>query len=191
MIEPGSTKRSISDQSSNAPTAIPAADATPSADSGPERPADELALQRIRRERREANERLQENRDRVSWLADMERLDAEEAVVRASSAPGPTRPEIAAHLADLRRLFGQADTSTQQRIAKALFEQVEVLGPTQVWLHPSEEAVAQGWATAMSGEFTAGIRRNGRGERSRAYTFQISVTVASSSHAIGSYVRSA
>ena len=165
MIEPGSTKRSISDQSSNAPTAIPAADATPSADSGPERPADELALQRIRRERREANERLQENRDRVSWLADMERLDAEEAVVRASSAPGPTRPEIAAHLADLRRLFGQADTSTQQRIAKALFEQVEVLGPTQVWLHPSEEAVAQGWGTAMSGEFTAEVSQSGRGER--------------------------
>jgi hypothetical protein len=43
-----------------------------------------------------------------------------------------------------------------------------VLGPTKVWLYPSEEAAAQGWATAMSGEFTARIRRNGRGERGRA-----------------------
>jgi len=54
---------------------------------------------------------------------------------------------------------------------------VEVLGPTKVWLYPSEEAAAQGWATAMSGEFTARVRRNGRGERSRAETFQVSVTV--------------
>jgi hypothetical protein len=29
----------------------------------------------------------------------------------------------------------------------------------------------------MSGEFTARVRRNGRGERSRAETFQVSVTV--------------
>ena len=55
-------------------------------------------------------------------------------------------------------------------------------GPTQarglVWRrgnasrrhYPSEEATAQGWATAMCGEFTAQIRRNGRGERARADT---------------------
>ena len=54
---------------------------------------------------------------------------------------------------------------------------MEVLGPTKVWLYPSEEAAAQGWATAMSGEFTAKVRRNGRGERSRADTFQISVAI--------------
>ena len=66
---------------------------------------------------------------------------------------------------------------TQQRIAQALFAKVEVLGPTLVWLYPSEEAAAQGWATAMSGEFTAQIRRNGRGERTRADTFQVSVSI--------------
>ena len=43
--------------------------------------------------------------------------------------------------------------------------------------HRLGTTAAQGWATAMSGEFTARVRRNGRGERSRAETFQVSVTV--------------
>ena len=64
-----------------------------------------------------------------------------------------------------------------QRIAQALFARVEVLGPTKVWLYLSEEAAAQGWATAMSGEFTAKVRRNGRGEMSRAYTSLVSVSI--------------
>ena len=64
---------------------------------------------------------------------------------------------------------------TQQRIAQALFAKVEVLGPTLVWLYPSEEAAAQGWATAMSGEFTAQIRRNGRGARASASTSDVQV----------------
>jgi len=96
-------------------------------------------------------------------LAETERLDAEEAEVHASAAPGPTRSEIAAHLSGLQHLFERAEPETQQRIAQALFEKVEVLGPNRVWLHPSEEAVAQGWATAMSGEFTAQVRRNWSG----------------------------
>jgi hypothetical protein len=91
-----------------------------------------------------------------------DRLDAE---VHSNAAAPITHRDVARALADLQRLFRRAKPDTQQRIARALFEKVEVLGPTQVWLHPSEEAIAQGWATAMSGEFTARIRRSGRGER--------------------------
>ena len=90
--------------------------------------------------------------------------------------PPPGQADVAAHLADLARLYDSAKPETRQRIAQALFARVEVLGPTKVWLYPSEEAAAQGWATAMSGEFTANTSE-WSGERSRAYTFQISVTV--------------
>ena len=53
---------------------------------------------------------------------------------------------------------------------QALFEQVEVLGPSEVWLYPSIEAETQGWAAAMSGEFRVEVRKTGRGERARADT---------------------
>jgi thioesterase domain-containing protein len=128
-------------------------------------PVNELALQRIRRARDRATDRLTHDRDTAAWNAEMKRLDAEEAEVKASADRGPTRADVAADLADLARLYDSAMPETRQRIAHALFARVEVLGPTKVWLHPSEEAAAQGWATAMSGEFTAQIRRNGRGER--------------------------
>jgi hypothetical protein len=71
----------------------------------------------------------------------------------------------------------KAEPRTQQRIAQALFKSVDVLGPLQVWVHPSEEAEAHGWATAMHGEFERKVRRYGRGERTRAYTFQVAVTI--------------
>jgi hypothetical protein len=47
---------------------------------------------------------------------------------------------------------------------QALFEQVEVLGPNEVWLYPTVEAEARGWATAMNGEFRI-ESTYGRGER--------------------------
>ena len=43
----------------------------------------------------------------------------------------------------MRRLYTMAEPRTQQRIAQALFKKVEVLGPLQVWVEPSEEAEAQ------------------------------------------------
>jgi hypothetical protein len=48
---------------------------------------------------------------------------------------------------------------------QALFEQVEVLGPNAVWIHPSVEAKACGWAAEMAGEFRVEVRKTGRGER--------------------------
>ena len=43
---------------------------------------------------------------------------------------------------------------------------IPVLRPNEVWLVPSEEAIARGWAAAMSGEFRVDLRQSGRGERS-------------------------
>ena len=75
-----------------------------------------------------------------------------------------TSREIAEYLADLRNLFRDAEPATQHRIAEALFARVEALGPNEVWLFPSVEAEARGWAAAMAGEFRL-ESRNGRGER--------------------------
>jgi hypothetical protein len=95
----------------------------------------------------------------------MDRLDREEAEAKATDVPSLTSHEIAASLADLQGLFADAEPTTQHRIVQALFEQMEVLGPNEVWLHPSVEAEARGWAAAMSGEFRVEERKTGRGER--------------------------
>ena len=76
-----------------------------------------------------ATERLKRDRDTAAWNAEMKRLDAEEAEVKASADRGPTRADVAAHLADLARLYDGAMPETRQRIAQALFARVEVLGP--------------------------------------------------------------
>lgn len=78
--------------------------------------------------------------------------------------------EIANDLANVRELFAGAEPVTQHRILQALFERVDILGPNEVWLHPTMAAEARGWAAAMSGEFRVEMRQTGRGERSRADT---------------------
>lgn len=42
---------------------------------------------------------------------------------------------------------------------------MEVLGPNEVWLYPSVEAEARGWAAAMSGEFQVQERKTGQSKR--------------------------
>ena len=83
--------------------------------------------------------------------------------------------EVAAALGDLQALFADAEPATRHRIVQALFEQVEVLGPDEVWLYPSVEAEARGWAAAMSGEFRVELRQSGRGERASASLTQQSL----------------
>ena len=58
---------------------------------------------------------------------------------------------------DLKSLFADAEPVTQHKIVQARFEQVEVLGPNEVWLYPSVEAEARGWAAAMGREFRVEI----------------------------------
>lgn len=145
-----------------------------------ERLPDQFRLARIGRERQRAMQRQGEDRDIAAWEATMDRLDREEAEAQAVDRPPVTSREIAESLGDLRGLFGDADASTQHRIAAALFDRVEALGPNEVWLYPSVEAEARGWAAAMSGEFRI-ESRNGRGERSRAHTFQLIVRIVGGS----------
>jgi hypothetical protein len=132
---------------------------------------DEFRLARIRRDRQQATRRLEMDRDVAAWTATMQRLDREEADAQVADAPGLTSREIAESLADLQTLFADAEPTTKHRIVQALFEQVEVLGPSEVWLYPSVEAEARGWAAAMSGEFRVELRKTGRGERSKDIDF--------------------
>jgi hypothetical protein len=78
----------------------------------------------------------------------------------------PSTPMSAPGGSDSSCSFADAEPATKHRIVQALFEQVEVLGPNEVWLYPSVEAEARGWAAAMSGEFRVEERKTSRGERS-------------------------
>jgi hypothetical protein len=98
---------------------------------------------------------------------------------------------VVAHLAlsswklNLRSLYDDAEPETKHRIAQALFEKVEVLGPTQVWLHPSVEAEERGWAAVMSGEFQLELRQIGRGERSQTDPGDLNVPLPLSCEVLG------
>ncbi len=142
---------------------------------------DEFALARIRRERAQARQRLEEDGDPFAFRATWERLEREEREVLASSARPVSAAEVVTDLGNLQALFANAEPATRHRIVQALFEQVEVLGPNEVWLYPSLEAEARGWAAAMSGEFQVEMRQSGRGERARAEPLRVNVRIASRS----------
>jgi hypothetical protein len=94
---------------------------------------DQFKLARIRRERLQATRCLEVDRDVAAWKATMERLDGEEAEAHTvDRPPRVTSHEIAESLADLRSLFGDAEPATQHRIAEALFDRVEALGPSEI-----------------------------------------------------------
>jgi hypothetical protein len=50
---------------------------------------------------------------------------------------------------------------------QALFERIEILGPQKATIHPSPEAVAPSWRSALGDEVLTGAYRGdyGRGER--------------------------
>jgi hypothetical protein len=119
-------------------------------------------------DRREATRALEADRVIAAWQAAMTTLDAEEPETRATLVSRPHPGEIADTLADMAGLYADATPQTQHRILQALFERIEVLRPNEVWLYPSLEAEARGWAAAMSGEFRMELRKTGRGERNSA-----------------------
>jgi len=88
-------------------------------------PVNEMALQRIKRHRQEAADKVLGDRDYVALKATMDALDAEEAEVRATVEAPITPSEVADALSDMRRLFSKAEHRTQQRIAQALLKKVE------------------------------------------------------------------
>jgi DNA invertase Pin-like site-specific DNA recombinase len=133
---------------------------------------DRLALVRVARRRREAADRLTQDRDMARWQAEMEALDVEEAAARAANHAVVSACEVVEYLADLPQLYDDAEPETQKRILQSLIERVEVLGPDQLWIYPTDEAEARGLAAAFAGEFRTKVRQTGRGERSSAHTFQ-------------------
>ena len=79
-----------------------------------------------------ATERLKRDRDTAAWNAEMKRLDAEEAEVKASADRWAHPCDVVANLADLSRLHESAKPETRQHIAQVLCAKVQVLGPTDV-----------------------------------------------------------
>lgn len=148
--------------------------------------SDPFTVARIRRDRAQATRRLETDRDALAWRASWERLDAEEASAKARLTPPVSPHDVAHYLADLPGLYAAAEPTTRHRIVQALFEQVEVLGPNEIWLYPSLEAEALGWAAAMSGEFRMELRKTGRGERvSASLNAAIPSLPNDQSHAVG------
>ena len=61
--------------------------------------------------------------------------------------------------------IAMTDQPLRSASLQALLEKVEVLGPNQLWLHPSAEAQAPGLGPLSTGEFRTKVRQSGRGER--------------------------
>ena len=141
---------------------------------------DELTLARIEREREEASQRLATTRDVAAWQATMARLDAEQQVARQPRQQQRMAPdEVVAYLRSLPKLWADAGPEGRQALASALFTKLEVEGYTKMRYELTPDAVALGLGAALPAQLETGGHTGGfgRGERSRADTFQISVTV--------------
>ena len=140
---------------------------------------DHLEIEQINRRRLQAAIQYAETRDQLAFNTALERLDHEEQRARRSRhAVIPARDVVAA-LSDMTKLFLTAMPSTRQRIVRALLEKVEVSGASEMWMFPSQEAIARGWAAAFAGEFRCSISQYGRGERSSADTLRVKVRITS------------
>ncbi|MEA2026795.1 MAG: hypothetical protein U9O18_08885 [Chloroflexota bacterium] len=141
---------------------------------------DELTLARIERERVEASQRLAKTRDIAAWQATMSRLDAEVEVARQPRQERRLEPaEAVAYLRSLPSLWADSGPEGRQALATALFAKLEVEGYRRMTYELTSDAVELGLDTALPAVLETGgqIGEFGRGERSRAYTFQISVTI--------------
>jgi hypothetical protein len=153
---------------------------------------DVLAEARIKREREQAALRFAKDRDLGRLEATMARLDAEAqaAVVRPSRIPTPA--EVRAYLESLPDLWAKTSDAGRHAIAEAVFERIDVLGVTDYTFTLTAHAKAHGWDAAFgAGDQSISIGRSGRGERSRADTFQLSVTVVRGSLGSAQIERSA
>ncbi len=127
---------------------------------------DTLTLARIQKDRDAALARYVRDRDPGALEAEMARLDAEEADALAATRSVDPRTALD-YLANLPRLWGDADPERRQQMAGALFERVDVLGIREATITPSPEAVAHGWREAWGDTVLRLSDRGdyGRGER--------------------------
>ena len=141
---------------------------------------DELTLARIEREREEASQRLAKTRDIAAWQATMARLDAESAVARQPRQQHRMAPdEVVAYLRSLPSLWADSGPEGRQALASALFAKLEVEGYQKMTYELTPDAVDLGLSAALPAVLETGGQMGGfgRGERSRAYTFQLSVSI--------------
>jgi hypothetical protein len=122
----------------------------------------------------------------------MARLDAEAQAAVVHPSRTPTAAEARAYLEELPDLWARTSDAGRHAIAEAVSEQIDVLGLTDYRFTLTAHAKARGWDAAFgSGVVHVKDGRSGRGERSRADTFQLSVTVVRGSLGSAQIERSA
>jgi DNA invertase Pin-like site-specific DNA recombinase len=127
-------------------------------------------LGRIQRQREAAARKVTSDRDMKSFQATLERLDAEEREAREGKRTTPTREQAREYLSDLPSLWYSSGPEERQRLMRALFERIEVMGVEEVRIFPTREALDYGWFEAWAGKtlrvpLGAASLRYGRGER--------------------------
>jgi hypothetical protein len=140
-----------------------------------------FTIARIERDCGAAASRVVQDRDTHELEKAMTRLDAEEAIARASTKVVSVA-EATAWLHNLPALWTAADFSGRRLLTEALFEKVEVLGVRSVTIHPTPEADAHGWSAAFGSVpllLNAGrtFSTDGRGERLSPETNDLPITM--------------
>ena len=146
-------------------------------------PPDAAALSRIARERAVALKKLERDRDVALWQTTMRRLDAEEAATRAQNDNAIPAAKVVEYLRDLGVTWERASGGPGRRqFAEAVFSEIRALGFKEMEFELTDEAQRMGLGAALpEGRFTVGVSGYGRGERARADTFQIFVTIVDGS----------
>ena len=125
--------------------------ATARTETGP----DQVALDRVRRERERVMARYLRDRDASALDAEMRRLDGEEAAAKLPQSADVVPADVAvAYLRELPVTWRKAAGGTgRQLTADALFDRIEVLGLQEATVHLSEHAIRHGVAAALPEEF--------------------------------------
>jgi hypothetical protein len=113
----------------------------------------------------------------------MARLDAEQQVARQPRQHQRMAPdEVVAYLRSLPTLWTDAGPEGRQALASALFTKLEVEGYQTMRYGLTADAVDIGLGAASPAQLETGGQMGGfgRGERTRAYTFQLSVRIVGS-----------
>jgi hypothetical protein len=122
-------------------------------------------VERISTERERLMSRYLRDRDSVALDTAMRRLDHQEQAIGERETP------------DAVPTWREAEGGPGRALlAQALFERIDVLGFAEATVTLTEHASRHGFGAVLPEEI--GILVSGRGERSRAYTFQLRYEIA-------------
>jgi hypothetical protein len=133
---------------------------------------------RIEREGDAALARYRRDRDSGAFDEAMARLDTDEHEARRPlEAEGWPAHVAVSYLRELSTTWRKADGGPGRRmLAAALVSRIEVLGAREATIHLTDAAVAHAFAAAIPDRLDVTVQ-NGRGERTRAHTFQLIVRI--------------